>query len=176
MEHFDLYTKLILVEHSADLKSFTKTTLDKIIKDNKVVNDEIMYSLNSLNKNLLSITNLFEEKDILLKSKSIIPLYYLFFFKENMDSNSNKIQFLRTFEELRKVNRKDTPQNKINQVLIEFDRLNQQGANQWKSLEKRLIILNRYFELFKISPTLNIESKIKETGLELKRLVGEHDI
>lgn len=176
LEHFDLYTKLILVEHSSDLKSFTKATLDKIIKDNKIENEEIKVSLNSLNQKLVSITNLFEERDQLLKSKSIIPLYYLFFFKENHDSFSNEIEYLKKFDQLRKINRKDTPQNKINQVLIEFDRLNQQGANQKKSLEKRLTILNRYFEQFKTNSNLTIETKIKETGLELKRLVEDNDI
>lgn len=176
LEHFDLYTKLILVEHSSDLKSFTKATLDKIIKDNKIENEDIKVSLNSLNQKLVSITNLFEERDQLLKSKSIIPLYYLFFFEENHDSFSIKIEYLKKFDQLRKINRKDTPQNKINQVLIEFDRLNQQGANQKKSLEKRLTILNRYFEQYKTNSNLTIETKIKETGLELKRLVEDKDI
>jgi hypothetical protein len=176
LEHFDLYTKLILVEHSSDLKSFTKATLDKIIKDNKIENEEIKLSLNSLNQKLVSITNLFEERDQLLKSKSIIPLYYLFFFNENLDSFSIKIEYLKKFDQLRKINRKDTPQNKINQVLIEFDRLNQQGANQKKSLEKRLTILNRYFEQFKTNSNVTIDTKIKETGLELKRMAEDNDI
>jgi hypothetical protein len=177
LEHFDLYTKLILVEHSSDLKSFTKATLDKMIKDNKLENEEIKVSLDSLNERLRLIASFFKEKDQLLKSKSIIPLYYLFFFfEENNDSFSTKIKYLRTFDNLRKINRKETPHNNINQVLIEFDRLNQQGANQKKSLEKRLTILSRFYMQFKTNPNLTIETKIKETGLGLKRLVEDKDI
>jgi len=176
LEHFDLYTKLILIESNADLKSFTKSTLDKIIKDNKAENDYINVSLTCLNGNLQSITNLFGDKDELLRSKSIIPLYYLFFFRQGDSDYSTRISFLRSFDLLRKKNRKDTPHDKVNQILIEFDRLNQQGANQKKSLEKRLTMLNRYFEQFLIGQNLTIETKIKETGLEIKRMTEEKDV
>lgn len=176
LEHFDLYTKLILIESNTDLKSFTKSTLDKIIKDNKLENDHITTSLANLNGNLQSITNLFGDKDELLRSKSIIPLYYLFFFRQGDNDYSTRISFLKNFDLLRKKNRKDTPHNKVNQILIEFDRLNQQGANQKKSLEKRLTMLNRYFEQFQINPNITIETKIKESGLEIKRLTEEKDV
>jgi hypothetical protein len=176
LEHFDLYTKLILIESNADLKSFTKSTLDKIIKDNKVENDHINASLASLNGNLQSITNLFGDKDELLRSKSIIPLYYIFLFREGNNDYSTRISFLKSFDLLRKKNRKDTPHAKVNQILIEFDRLNQQGANQKKSLEKRLAMLNRYFEQFLIDPNLTIETKIRETGLGIKRMTEDNDV
>jgi len=176
LEHFDLYTKLILIESESDLKSFTKSNLDKIIKDNRTENNQILDSITDLNRNLQSTTDLFSDKDELLKSKSSIPLYYLFLFKQEDSDFSNRIYFLKEFDKLRKVNRKETPHNKINQVLIEFDRLNQQGANQKKSLEKRLSILSRYYEQFLLNQNINIETKIKETGLNLKRFTEETDV
>ncbi len=84
LEHFDLYTKLVLIESSPDLKSFTKTTLDRLIKENKEQNDEIDNSLSGLDNNLNQLAQYFEDGDELLRSKSMVPLYYMFLLKEAM--------------------------------------------------------------------------------------------
>lgn len=171
LEHFDLYTKLVLIESSDnDLKSFTKTTLDKIIKENKQPNRTIQDNLNRLDHNLNALSSLFEERDELLRSKSLIPLYYMFFIKETNNNEHNKISFLRQFHELRKFNRKDLPYDKINQIMIEFDRLTQQGANQKKSLEKRLLMLDRYYQIFDKNGFIKVDTKISTAGLDLKKL------
>jgi len=176
LEHFDLYTKLALIETSEDLKSFTKTTLDKLIKDNKLHNAEIQNSLDRLNQNLNELSTLFEERDELLRSKSLVPLYYLFFIKEDNDNEQMKLDFLRQFHELRKTNRKDLPYDKINQIMIEFDRLTQQGANQKKSLEKRLLMLERYYQIFLKYGSITVETKISTAGLDMKKMSYSNDI
>ncbi len=176
LEHFDLYTKLVLIESSPDLKSFTKTTLDRLIKENKEQNDEIDSSLTDLDNNLNQLAQYFEDGDELLRSKSIVPLYYMFLLKEGNGDNQNKLEFLRLFHDLRKHNRRDLPYDQVNQIMIEFDRLTQQGANQKKSLEKRLTMLDRFYEKFNESNNLNVGTKISTAGLDLKKLSETKDI
>jgi hypothetical protein len=176
LEHFDLYTKLVLIESSPDLKSFTKTTLDRLIKENKEQNDEIDNSLSGLDNNLNQLAQYFEDGDELLRSKSIVPLYYMFLLKEGNGNNQHKLEFLRLFHDLRKHNRRDLPYDQVNQIMIEFDRLTQQGANQKKSLEKRLTMLDRFYEKFNEPNNLNVETKISTAGLDLKKLSETKDI
>lgn len=176
LEHFDLYTKLVLIEYYDDLKSFTKATLDKLIKDNKTQGTQIDTSLRNLDYNLILLANYFENNDELLRSKSIVPLYYIFLLKENDQQQDRKLDFLRQFNELRKINRKDLPYDEVNQIMIEFDRLTQQGANQKKSLEKRLKMLDRFFEIFNEKGSINIETKISTIGLDLKKLSESKDV
>lgn len=176
LEHFDLYTKLALIESSEDLKSFTKTTLDRLIKENKTQSQEIDDSLGRLDNNLNLLTNYFEDRDELLRSKSIVPLYYIFILKEEDNQENIKFDFLRRFHELRKVNRKDLPYDRVNQIMIEFDRLTQQGANQKKSLEKRLLMLDRFYEKYSELGRLEIDTKISTAGLDLKKLSESRDM
>ena len=176
MEHFDLYTKLALIESSPDLKSFTKTTLDRLIRENKEQNQNIDDSLNRLDNNLATLTEYFENNDELLRSKSIVPLYYLFLLKEGGNQNQEKLEFLRLFHELRKVNRRDLSYDQVNQIMIEFDRLTQQGANQKKSLEKRLTMLDRFYDKYHQNQELSVETKISTAGLDLKKLSESKDI
>lgn len=176
LEHFDLYTKLALIESSPDLKSFTKTTLDRLIRENKEQNQNIDDSLNRLDNNLATLTEYFENNDELLRSKSIVPLYYLFLLKERGNQNQEKLEFLRLFHELRKVNRRDLSYDQVNQIMIEFDRLTQQGANQKKSLEKRLTMLDRFYDKYHQNQELSVETKISTAGLDLKKLSESKDI
>ena len=176
LEHFDLYTKLALIESSPDLKSFTKTTLDRLIRENKEQNQNIDDSLNRLDNNLATLTEYFENNDELLRSKSIVPLYYLFLLKEGGNQNQEKLEFLRLFHELRKVNRRDLSYDQVNQIMIEFDRLTQQGANQKKSLEKRLTMLDRFYDKYHQNQELSVETKISTAGLDLKKLSESKDI
>lgn len=176
LEHFDLYTKLVLIESSSDIKSFTKTNLDRLIKENKKKNDAIDRCLSRLDNNLNQLAQYFEDRDELLRSKSIVPLYYMFLLKEGNVSNQRKLEFLRLFHDLRKTNRRYLPYDQVNQIMIEFDRLTQQGANQKKSLEKRLIMLDRFYEKFIESNKLSIETKISTAGLNLKKLSDTDDI
>lgn len=176
LEHFDLYTKLALIETSDDLKSFNKATLDKLIKDNKVQNVEILDSLDRLDQNLNKLSTLFDDRDELLRSKSLVPLYYYFLIKEFNNNIQSKLYFLRQFHELRKTNRIDLPYDNINQIMIEFDRLTQQGANQKKSLEKRLLMLDRYYYIFDNNGSITVDTKISTAGLNIKKLRDSNDI
>lgn len=176
LEHFDLYTKLVLIESSEDLKSFTKTTLDRLIKENKFQSQEIDDSLNRLDNNLNLLTNYFYDRDELLRSKSVVPLYYNFLLKKRNNQEVQKLDFLRKFHELRKVNRKELPYDQVNQIMIEFDRLTQQGANQKRSLEKRLLMLDRFYERFTELGQIETDTKISTAGLDLKKLSESRDM
>lgn len=174
LEHFDLFTKLALIENSG-LKSFTKKNLDLLIRENKNTNQRINDCLIKLEQNLNSISMLFNDKDELLKSKSIVPLYYIFLSQHSIDKNAG-IQFLRDFHDIRRMNRNDYSIRKKNEVMIEFDRLTQQGANQKKSIEKRLTILERYFEIYSNKGSINIETSISTAGLGLHDLQYDSNI
>lgn len=174
LEHFDLFTKLALIENSG-LKSFTKKNLDLLIRENKNTNQRITDCLIKLEQNLNSISMLFNDKDELLKSKSIVPLYYIFLSQHSIDKNAG-IQFLRDFHDIRRMNRNDYSIRKKNEVMIEFDRLTQQGANQKKSIEKRLTILERYFEIYSNKGSINIETSISTAGLGLHDLQYDSNI
>lgn len=174
LEHFDLFTKLALIENSG-LKSFTKKNLDLLIRENKNTNQRINDCLIKLEQNLNSISMLFNDKDELLKSKSIVPLYYIFLSQHSIDKKAG-VQFLRDFHEIRRMNRNDYSIKKKNEVMIEFDRLTQQGANQKKSIEKRLRILERYFEIYCNKGSFNIETSISTAGLGLHDLQYDSNI
>lgn len=143
-QHEDLLTRLILIEHSKSFISLTNKALESIIRTNKYENDLINDTLERLQENLNLLNECFNEKDIVLRAKGIIPIYYYFISRRK--PNLEKIRaFIGEFEAVRRENRK---LEESNPILIEFDRLNQQGAHQEKSLNARLTIFERYYEKF----------------------------
>ncbi|WP_182480456.1 DUF262 domain-containing protein [Peribacillus asahii] len=146
-EHEELLTKIVLLEHEEEFVSLSKTNLDKLIEryvysDEKI--DRTLYSVNSL---LEDMTEIFEGREPILSQKSIIPIYYLFV-KRNYRGNSKQIaEFLITFEDIRYENRK-LDISHSNPILIEFDRLNQQGANSKNSIKKRYTIIEDFYNVF----------------------------
>jgi hypothetical protein len=175
MEHQDLVLKLCLIEHSDKLESFTKKNLDNLVKKFKPKKNAASYEKTKLKnetKNLLEIvksrlealSEVFDEKDDMLRSKGILPLFYLFL-KENKAISSKKFkEFIKNFEKVRIANRKIGKIEKPNTTLLQFDRLNQQGAHQAKSLETRLLIMNFYFS--KGTNNFKEEMPLKDIGIE----------
>ncbi|WP_320998053.1 DUF262 domain-containing protein [Butyricimonas paravirosa] len=171
LEHFDLLTKLILLQCQG-IASFSKRNLNTLIKSNKdYISPLIEMCLSKLQRNVSLMNRCFEDNDLLLRSKSMVPLYYLFFFfRENVSREDiqSQIEFLREFDRLRKENVAIKDPNLINKEFVEFDRLTQQGAHQKTSLEKRLKMLNAYYELFR-TDNFNILSEcgiIRKNSLE----------
>lgn len=166
MEREDLMAKLCLIEDSPDLESFTKTKLDQLVKKYKPkknssesekshLKHEAKLTITKVVSYIDKLTSVFNKQDDLLKSRGIIPLYYLFVKKH---SNLSKLKsFLRLFEQKRAETRRILDIATANKTLLQFDRLNQQGAYQSKSLMIRLKIVEHYYDKF-----LHGDSSFKE--------------
>lgn len=165
MEHQDLLTKLILVESNNSLVSFTKESLDGLIKSNKTKNKDIDNAINNCLTVLGDLSNLLNAQDKLLRYKGIVPLYY-WLYKQHGSNKTLLINFLKNFETARENNRKISTTGKANRTLLQFDRLNQQGAHQLKSLEARYRIFEAFYDGFKSTKAIDLK-------LELRDLIKE---
>lgn len=146
-EHEELLTKILLLEDEGSFTSLDKNKLDEFIKNNGSNNKKINQTIDAVINRLNLMTSIFNGKEKLLSQKSIIPIYYLLI-KEKRVGNLNQFGiFLSEFERLRYKNR-DLNINESNPILIEFDRLNQQGANSKNSLKKRFIIIENFYNAF----------------------------
>lgn len=175
MEHQDLLLKLCLIEHTDKLESFTKKNMDDLVKHFKPkktatsseklsLKREAQVLLDTVKSRLNILSQVFSEKDEMLRYKGILPLFYLFL-KENPNTNPKKFkEFIKNFDEVRNANRKIGKTQKPNTTLLQFDRLNQQGAHQAKSLETRLKIMQFYFS--KGTNNFKDEMKLEDIGIE----------
>jgi len=175
MEHQDLVLKLCLIEHSTKLESFTKKNMDSLVKhfkpkknttpsEKSKLKTEATKLLETVKSRLEILSNGFDKKDEMLRYKGILPLFYLFL-KNNQSVSSKKFkEFIKNFDVVRNANRKIGKTDKPNTTLLQFDRLNQQGAHQAKSLETRLKIMDFYFS--KGTNNFNDEMPLKEIGVE----------
>lgn len=146
-EHEELLTKILLLEYEGSFTTLSKNKLDEFIKNNCLSNEEINKTIDTVKVQLDLMALIFQGKEKLLSQKSIIPIYYLLV-REKFEDDSEKIGlFLIEFETLRYKNR-ELNIDKSNPVLIEFDRLNQQGANSKGSLKKRFIIIESFYNAF----------------------------
>jgi hypothetical protein len=157
MEHQDLVIKLSLIEDkNGNIEGFTKTNLDNLVKKYKpkktsteVVKEELKseayFLLNRVSKRLRNFSDIFYNNDEILKSKGIIPLYYIFLRNKDLKEKKHLRDFLIKFSEARLSNRKNNITGKTNSTLLRFDQLNQQGANQATSLEIRFKIMSFYY-------------------------------
>lgn len=146
-QHQDLLIKLLLIESQDNLVSFKNNTLDDFIRNNKNYKEDITQVLEATRNNLNDLANCFEDNDPLLASKGIIPVYYYFFTRHAADSILF-YRFLIAFEEVRKENRrKDSFE--ASSVLIDYDRLNQQGVHLEKSLKFRYKVIEKGYNHFK---------------------------
>ncbi|TDL31194.1 DUF262 domain-containing protein [Jeotgalibacillus sp. S-D1] len=165
-EYEELLTKIILIEQEEGPVSLSKKNLDLLIDEYKYFNIKIEHILDSVNLIIENMIRIFEGKEFLLSQKSIIPIYYLFV-KEKSHANSEQIgEFLSVFDVMRYENRKlDILQS--NPILIEFDRLNQQGANSKNSIKKRYLIFEHFYNAF-LAGTIKINTitELNENDLD----------
>lgn len=176
MEHQDLALKLCLIEHSEKIESFTKKNMDNLVKHFKPKKNatlkekselkiEAKNLIQKVKRNLEILSKVFDEKDEMLRYKGILPLFYLFL-KNNLDINTTNFKkFIKNFDITRNTNRKIGKTDKSNTTLLQFDRLNQQGAHQAKSLETRLKIIEFYFR--KGLNNFTAEMPLKDIGIEM---------
>jgi hypothetical protein len=158
MEHQDLLLKLCLIEWSQSIESFTKKNLDNLVKhfkpkknsttkEKSELKTEAENLIDTTGNRLDNLSKVFTENDAMLRYKGILPLYYIFL-KQRNDVSPNKFKtFIKAFDKVRAENRKIGKSKKPNTTLLQFDRLNQQGAHQSSSLITRLKILDFYFNI-----------------------------
>jgi len=151
-QHNDLLTKLLYVEYRDGLVNLGNNELETFVRDNAQEDDNAVELTQRTSEVLSKFNEVFDDNDMLLKGKGVIPVYYQFL-KENLQTDSTFLKsFLQEFENLRSENRKVDEQNNM---LQEFDFFNQQGVHRKKSLEFRYRVLNLFFDFFKENETLN---------------------
>lgn len=162
----EIFTKILLLEYSNTFTSLTKSNLDKFVEANKEQNVEINHIINESKSGLDRMCQVFENTEQLLVQKSIIPIYYLFI-KKLWNRNCEEIKnFLLNFEAIKMENRKMNF-DRMNPILNEFDRLNQQGANSSTAIRERFIILSQYFNIYERQGFIDIRTVIDSKELEL---------
>lgn len=160
-QYNDLLTKLLYIESKNGLANLGNKELQLFLKSNQKKTIIIEDVLSNTLDNLSVMADVFEQKDLLLRSKGIIPVYYQFIKDKARSIENLKLlrEFFIQFDDLKIQNRKD---QKPDPVLQEFDRLNQQGVHVIKSLNDRYKILDRYFAYFLKNGKLKKLGKISE--------------
>lgn len=155
-QHLEAAAKILLIEKAqmdgadyiVDLK---KRFLDKLVQDNKNLPVAKVDDLRRRTLKQLDVTSrAFKDNDHLLRKQASVPLYHLFVKGITDEYGDEKLfsklqQFLEDFQLLRQKNLEEPDEEKRDPVLLEFDRLNQQGTNDRRSLQSRISTLSRYF-------------------------------
>lgn len=165
-EHEELLTKILLLEEKDDFISLNKSNLDRFVKDNIESSEEIDATIANSEEVLHSMSIVFDNRENLLSQKSIIPIYYMLTKNNNNQDLEGMGEFIQEFDELRLDNRKLDITNS-NPILIEFDRLNQQGANSKNSLVKRYKIIERFYKSYPDLTNISSEDLFQEFEEEL---------
>lgn len=164
-QYQDLLTKLLFVEYKNELVSLTNSSLEKFVREMAIESDDKIELLNRTRYKLNFLSEIFQDNDNLLKGKGIIPVYYYFIFRQNFGPVLFRM-FFEQFEILRIQNR-SLSDDQQKSILIDFDRLNQQGVHRDKSLKERYEVLRRYFEEFLITGVINLETSINTNDLDI---------
>ena len=165
-QYQDLITRLLFIEENNALLSLTNSALDDFVRskanETQATNDLIQRTISALDL----FCDVFQDKDILLRGKGIIPVYYYFITRSlpNLQTTRN---FLDEFERIRMENR-SLPEDEQKPILIDFDRRNQQGVHQYKSLKERFDVLTRYYEKFVQDGHITIQTSIVTDDIELE--------
>jgi hypothetical protein len=145
--HFDIATKFLYAEHVGKVYDTKKAYLDKFVADYSGQSRTKMPAfLKVTQDNLARMTDVFTNKDPLLRQVGMVTLYYHLFRvaaeREWLDSISRKK--LLDFEKRREANRKMAEKGitKAEYDLIEFDRF-AQSPNDAQAIKFRLKVLFR---------------------------------
>lgn len=148
-DYYDLTLKLYLIfENGFKPVSLNKRNLDKLVNETKNCTEELEDYINKFKNFLDSFSRLFGDNHEFLTVKSNIPIYYLFYYKNQASDWQILFDFLSRFEHLRKENRVQKEESSKNEILLEYDRLNQQGTTNKESLEDRLKIIETSYKLY----------------------------
>ncbi|MDE4084543.1 DUF262 domain-containing protein [Planococcus maritimus] len=169
-DYFDVCTKMLLLSVSEEITSLSKKKLDDLLKENRDPNQNNMADIGRFKNELIDFSGIFLSKDHLLGSKSHVPVYFLFYKKFIEEDKQNLRLFFEDFERIKIENRISNKEK--SPVLLEYDRLNQQGTISKKSLEDRIEILTLYFLEFNTFKKLSLktEIRIENTNLDIEEL------
>lgn len=163
LQYEDTCLKLIVTEYEDALVSFTRNRLDRFVEENRNKTDDTSDAIVRLIKNLEKLNNIFINNDPLLKTRSVIPVYYYFITRLDTLVEDTR-PFLKRFEEIRIDNREKKDSNPI---LNEFDRQSQQGTHREKSLVFRETVLEKYYIKYK-SSGIDWDTKIPLDDLNIE--------
>lgn len=152
-QHLEIAVRLLFIEHYLihDGKYYDtkKAFLDALVRKYKSNKELKVKTIETKVSGILDFLNeIFADGDTLLRTQSIIPIYYLTV-RKAIDANElNKVTRVRLLSF-----RKDISENKViaeddiskaNFDLIEFDRMSLQGTNDASSIRERSRILKEY--------------------------------
>ena len=154
-QHKEVATRVIFIEYALAFKGklidTKKPYLDMIVKQyrNETDSDEV----DSLRKGIMPVLDMmietFGDSDVLLRSQSIVPIYYLLFSQVKREGLFTLVtrQKLLDFQEKLKENRVLAEQDisRAEFDFLEFDRLSQQGTNDASSIRERFRIICNFF-------------------------------
>jgi len=142
--YYDVAAKLLVQESAKDIVDTKRSRLDDFVKSNKNKSaDSFADLINRTVKILDKMSNIFSDKDILLKSTGMVVVYFVLFSRyPNLDVSRPK---LLAFEEARRANREAFEKEElgVNFSWIEYDEL-AQSANDGAAIKERVEILSNY--------------------------------
>lgn len=130
----DIMAKLILLEINNGFVNMDKKALDSLYDENREESSNINLIISNVEKNLLLMCEVFEDKDKLLKVKSSIPVYYWLIRNNSINYHQLRI-FLEEFDEVRKES-KDSD-------IVEYNKYQQKGTDKKISMEYRYNYLQK---------------------------------
>lgn len=150
--HYDIIVKMLYLEDSDEVVDTKKTSLDLFVKSYKRKSSTEAKELKARTSIVLdAMAATFTDTDPLLRSSSVLPVYYTLFSRLRREGNDHSItrQSLERFETLREENRALFDLEESEQVdlrLIEYDDLSQ-SSNDSASIRERYSILRDYLKL-----------------------------
>lgn len=163
-QYQDLLTKLLFLESNNALLSLTNVELSDFVRKRSAESADTNLIIERAIDTLDILCNIFQDKDILLRAKGIIPVYY-FFINQNGKQNISRV-FFEQFDGIRSENR-ILPEIEQKPILIEFDRKNQQGAHREKSMKERYDVITRYYQKFTQDGIIRVDTSIITEDIEL---------
>ncbi|MEM7087620.1 MAG: DUF262 domain-containing protein [Bacteroidota bacterium] len=155
-QHLEIAVRLLFIEHylkdEGKYYDTKKVFLDELVRKYKESKTfKAMDIENKVSTVLNCLNQVFADKDPLLRTQSIIPIYYLAYrqaIKNGTESKFNRIGLM-SFRQDVNDNKKiaETDISKASYELIEFDRMSLQGTNDAGSIRERSRILIDYLNL-----------------------------
>lgn len=152
-QHREVSARLLFIEDSfrehRRIYDTKKPYLDQMVKKYKNQKGLDPVVIGEIVENILDIMlNIFTDKDSLLRSQSIIPIYYLIikYASEQQQlgniTRSKLVEFKTDVEKNRKIAEEDI--SRADYELLDFDRMSVQGTNDAISINERVRILGKY--------------------------------
>jgi hypothetical protein len=149
-QYREVSARILFLEHSISnsrkIFDTKKTYIDDFAKDKQ--SKFAGTTTKSVEVVLDNMVNVFGDKDELLRSQAMVPIFFLLFREAISQGVSNSIQRSALVQFRQELDRNRTLAESdistANYELLEFDRLSQQGTNDASSIQKRLEILADY--------------------------------